>query len=114
MSHLENEQLPARGGLGGQLLYGNKVAGPGNLVLFRRMSTQQIPVRGGPDIVQGMASTKIGVGLHFVLPTDEVTGRIQTDTCRLSQPPKDVAARARFGLGRTLRRRRLNKVRGVR
>ena len=82
------------------------------------MSTQQIPVRsGGPDAVQGMASTEIGAGLHLVLHTDEVTRRIQTDTCRLSQPPNDVAAQTpacRFGLERTLRRRRLDKERGIR
>jgi hypothetical protein len=82
------------------------------------MSTQQIPVRsGGPDAVQGKASTEIGAGLHLILHTDEVTRRIQTDTCRLSQPPNDVAAQApawRFSLGRTLRRRRLDKARSAR
>jgi hypothetical protein len=39
------------------------------------MSTQQIPVRsGGPDAVQGMASTEIGAGLQLILHTDEVPG----------------------------------------
>jgi hypothetical protein len=118
VSHLENEQLPAWGGPGWQLLGGNKVAAPGNLVLFRRMTTQQTPVRGGgPDVVQGIATTQIAAALHLVLHTVEITRRIQADTCRLSQYSNDFAAQTtacRFGLERTLRRRRLDKARGVR
>jgi hypothetical protein len=118
VSHLENEQLPASSGRRRQPLCDNKVAGPGNLILFRRMSTQQILVRGGgPDAVQGMPSPEIGAALDLVRHTDEVTRRNRTDTYRLSQYSDDFAVQTpacRFGLERTLQRRWLDKAQGIR
>ena len=88
--------------LGRQLFCGNQVARPGNLVAFGRMNTQHIPVRGStPDEVKDMASTEIGAGSYLSLRSNGPVGRIQSETCRLTQPPNDASAQtlsaSRFG-----------------